>query len=240
MKHQILHDCLTLVSHHLCPYVQRAAIALSEKQVPFRRIDIDLGNKPAWFLALSPLGKTPVLQVGRGPRGTAIFESVAILEYLEETTPHPLYPRDPLRRAGERGWIEVGSAMLGAIARLYGAPDRAGFDDAARTIGQLADRVERHLQTRQIGPWFGGGRFGVVDAVFAPAFRYFDTFEASAGLQLLDDRPALAAWRADLAQRASVRQAVAHDYPERLERFLIQRDGVLARRIAESRAVKAG
>ncbi|KFN45057.1 hypothetical protein N789_03280 [Arenimonas oryziterrae DSM 21050 = YC6267] len=36
-----------LVSHALCPYVQRAVIALKEKQLPYERIDIDLKNKPA-------------------------------------------------------------------------------------------------------------------------------------------------------------------------------------------------
>ncbi len=41
---------LKLVSHKLCPYVQRAVIALKEKGVPFERIDIDLNNKPDWFL----------------------------------------------------------------------------------------------------------------------------------------------------------------------------------------------
>lgn len=89
MTQHSFHDRLTLISHPLCPYVQRAAIALAEKQVPFQRIDIDLGNKPDWFLAISPLGKTPVLQVGQGRRSTAIFESTVILEYLEETTPVP-------------------------------------------------------------------------------------------------------------------------------------------------------
>ena len=54
---------LLLVSHALCPYVQRAAIVLAEKGVAFERRDIDLSNKPAWFLALSPLGKTPVLSL---------------------------------------------------------------------------------------------------------------------------------------------------------------------------------
>lgn len=87
---------LTLISHTLCPYVQRAVIALTEKGVPFKRIDIDLANKPDWFKALSPLGKTPVLQVGE----TAIFESAVILEYLEETQPHPLHPSDPWRGPG--------------------------------------------------------------------------------------------------------------------------------------------
>ena len=64
-----------LISHKLCPYVQRAVIALTEKGVPFERIDIDLANKPDWFSGISPLGKTPVLLVG----DTAIFESAVIL-----------------------------------------------------------------------------------------------------------------------------------------------------------------
>lgn len=223
---------LTLVSHALCPYVQRAAIALAEKSQPFDRVDIDLGNKPAWFREISPLGKTPVLLVGEGRNRTAIFESSVILEYLEETLPHPLYPADPLQRARERGWVEFGSAVLNAIARLYGARDPAGFDAAAAALGAMAERIEAQLQARRIGPWFGGGRFGVVDAVFGPVFRYFDSFETEAGLHLLDGHPAIAAWRDDLARRPSVRGAVAADYPARLKRFLMDRGGILAGRIA--------
>ncbi|WP_299782037.1 glutathione S-transferase family protein [uncultured Roseobacter sp.] len=79
---------LQLMSHALCPYVQRAVISLTEKGALFDRTDIDLANKPDWFLQISPLGKTPVLiSVGQ-----PIFESVPILEYLEETQPHPLHP----------------------------------------------------------------------------------------------------------------------------------------------------
>ncbi len=67
---------ITLISHHLCPYVQRAAIALAEKGVPFDRANIDLTDKPDWFTALSPLGKVPLLKIG-----AAVFlESAAILE----------------------------------------------------------------------------------------------------------------------------------------------------------------
>ena len=53
----------TLISHHLCPYVQRAAIAMDEKGVPFDRINVDLASKPDWFRRLSPLGKVPLLKV---------------------------------------------------------------------------------------------------------------------------------------------------------------------------------
>ena len=66
---------LLLVSHPLCPYVQRVAIVLVEKGLPFERRDIDLAVKPGCFLRLSPLGKTPVLQVGED---TAVFESAVI------------------------------------------------------------------------------------------------------------------------------------------------------------------
>ena len=48
---------LTLVSHHLCPYVQRAAIALDEKGVAFERVIIDLAAKPEWFRPSRPSGR---------------------------------------------------------------------------------------------------------------------------------------------------------------------------------------
>ena len=86
---------LVLVSHVLCPYVQRVAIALHEKGAAFRRVDVDLADKPSWFVAISPLGKTPLLQVD----DAVIFESAVILEYLEETVPPALHPATPLQRA---------------------------------------------------------------------------------------------------------------------------------------------
>jgi glutathione S-transferase len=111
---------LMLVSHDLCPYVQRAVIALTEKGVPFDRVDIDLASKPDWFLAISPLGKVPLLRVD----DAVIFESAVILEYLEETQPKPLYPVDSLARARHRGMIELGSAVLSDIWGLETAATR--------------------------------------------------------------------------------------------------------------------
>lgn len=212
---------LTLISHDLCPFVQRAAIALTEKGVPFRRVDIDLANKPDWFLAISPLGKTPVLRVG----GTAIFESAVILEYLEETQPDPLHPADPLARARHRGWIEVASATLNAIAALYTAPDAAAFGAAQARLAALFAQVESALGD---GPWFAGARFSLVDAAFGPVFRYFDVFDPIADLGVLDGRGRTAAWRSALAARPSVRNAVVADYPARLHRFLAARDSHLS------------
>jgi len=213
---------LKLISHKLCPYVQRAVIALTEKGVTFERVDIDLANKPDWFLTISPLGKTPVLVVG----DTAIFESAVILEYLEETQATPLHPADPLRRAEHRGWIEFGSSALNDIAGFYSAPDQAAFKAKAT---QLAQRFAR-LETRLVAaPWFDGENFSLVDAVFAPVFRYFDVFDAIADFGILDGKPKLARWRNSLAARPSVRTAVGANYPTLLRDFLARRNSWISR-----------
>src|SRR3977135_3410740 len=185
---------LKLINHKLCPYVQRAVIALTEKGVAFERIDIDLANKPDWFLAISPLGKTPVLQVG----DTAIFESAVILEHLEETEPKPLHPANPLSRAEHRAWIEFGSTVLNDIAGFYAAPDEATFQ---AKVSQLEQRFAR-LETRvAAAPWFDGEHFSLVDAVFGPVFRYFDVFDEIAEFGILAGKPKLKRWRNSLAVR---------------------------------------
>lgn len=212
---------LTLVSHRLCPYVQRAAIALAERGTPFRRISIDLGDKPDWFVALSPLGKVPLLRVG----DAVLFESAAILEYLEDTQPTPLHPADPLLRARHRGWIEYASATLNDIARFYSAADDEAFDTAVRSLRSKFERLEAEHSG---ATWFAGDDFSLVDAAFAPVFRYFDVFDRIGDFAILSDLPTLAAWRGRLATRISVRQAVDADYEERLAGFLADKPSRLA------------
>ncbi|WP_151631953.1 glutathione S-transferase family protein [Noviherbaspirillum aerium] len=218
------HPPLTLISHKLCPYVQRAVIALKEKQVDYQRIDIDLNAKPKWFLALSPLGKTPVLRVGHD----VVFESAVICEYLEDTVGPALHPQDALQRARHRAWIEFASATLNAIWSFYTAQDNTAYEAAAAV---LADRFRQLEKAVGDGPHFSGERFSLVDAAFAPVFRYFDVFDAVSGIDFFADAPKLRAWRAALAQRPSVRSAVTEEYASLLAEFVIRQGGVLGRRL---------
>ena len=219
---------LKLISHKLCPYVQRAVITLAEKGVPFERIDIDLAAKPDWFLKVSPLGKTPVLLAG----DTAIFESAVILEYLEDTQDPPLHPADPLARAEHRAWIEFGSAILNDIAGLYGAADEAAFSIKVAALRAKFMRVESRLK----GPWFDGERFSLVDAVFGPVFRYFDAFDRIGDFGILSGLPKVGAWRRALASRPTVQAAVAPEYPALLWQFLLKRGSHLSRLMEMRRA----
>ena len=222
---------LTLVSHKLCPYVQRALISLTEKGVPFTRIDIDLSDKPDWFKAVSPLGKTPVLLVGN----TAIFESAVILEYLEETQASPLHPAGALARAEHRAWIEFGSAILNDIWGLYSAPDEAAFSAKAAALRDKFDRVEARLN----GPWFDGECFSLVDAVFGPVLRYFDAFDRIGDFAVLTEFPKVAGWRTALAARPSIKAAVSPEYPALLWEFYRTRGSHLSRLMEGKAAIAA-
>ena len=107
---------------------------------------MDLANKPDWFLAISPLGKVPLLNIEYGDgRDAVLFESAVILEYIEETLESPLHPSDALERARDRGWIEFGSAILNGIARFYSAPDDEAQTDAANQLAAMFARIEAEL-----------------------------------------------------------------------------------------------
>jgi glutathione S-transferase len=215
---------LTLISHQLCPYVQRVAIVLAEKDLAFERRDIDLAHKPDWFLAISPLGKTPVLMAD----GQVLFESAVICEYLDEIALPQLHPASPLERAKHRAWMEFGSALLNAIAGFYSAPDDATL--SAKVIG-IRSRFEQLEAVLAGGPYFSGDRFCMVDAVFGPVFRYFDVFEAIEEFGFFANTPRVRAWRAMLAQRHSVISAVRPDYGTLLYSFLRARHSALAKRM---------
>jgi len=216
---------LKLISHTLCPYVQRAVIALNEKGVAFERIDIDLANKPDWFLKISPLAKVPVLTVASGNGEVAVFESNVICEYIEETQGGAkLHPQDPLQRAQHRAWMEFGSAILTDLWGLETTTDAAIFESKREAVAAKFARVEAALGS---GPFFAGKDFSLVDAVFAPIFRYFDVFDEFIDLAVFAKTPKVRKWRAELAKRSSVEAAVGADYPELLRAFLVRYDAHL-------------
>lgn len=219
---------LALVSFDLCPYVQRAAIVLAEKGVPFERIDVDLANKPDWFRALSPLGKVPLLKVA----DEVLFESAVIVEYLEETHGPALHPADPLTRARHRAWMEFGSSILADIWTVETTKDPAALAAKVAILKGKFARIEAQLGE---GPYFSGRDFRIVDAVFAPVFRYFDVFDTIRDLGVFHGLPKVQAWRTALASRPSVRGAVVPDYPDRLRRFLEKHDGAILRQTHDIR-----
>lgn len=217
------HPKLTLISHHLCPYVQRAAIALREMDIPFERRNIDLAAKPDWFLKLSPLGKVPILVVNDD---AVLFESSVIAQYVDEIAGGYLLSSNQLKKYNQLAWLEFASQTIAGIGRLYSADNRTALNSAQTN---LKDKFRRLEQTLTDGPWFADEHFTLVDAAFAPAFRYFDIIETLTSFEFFAETPKVARWRKTLAKYPSVVGAVSEDYPERLLTFLADRNSIIGR-----------
>ena len=138
----------------------------------------------------SPSGKVPVLM----HRGLAIWESLAIAEYLNELKPDAgLLPADPVARAHCRaicGEMHSGFANLRSALPMNLKVRHEGFKVWAGAQADI-DRVTaiwRECLQRHGGPYLFGKTATVADAMYAPVCTRFATYDVK-----LD--PASAAYR---------------------------------------------
>lgn len=181
-----------LCSFKTCPWVQRAAIVLRAKNIPYDIEYIERDHRPDWFLAVSPHGKVPVLLIdGRD----AIFESNAIAEFLDETEGPRLHPADALTRARNRAWTDYVPTFASAISNTMYADTEEEFTANAKRIADPFTKLEEALTKQNTGPYFNGAAFSLVDAAYAPFLQRYTFTERLRPIGLLNGRPRLAAWR---------------------------------------------
>lgn len=219
---------LKLVSFSICPFVQRAVIALREHGRAYDVEYISLANKPEWFLKLSPRGKVPLLVVD----GTnVLFESHAICEYLDETaTGARLMPSDPILRARDRAWFSfVSDEVFLPAYRVEVAKDAAALDEARVPLQKALTRLEQEIGDRAFLSG-DGTRFGMADVAIAPAFFRMAHLARAFDLDLLKDHPKVAAWSARVCDRPSVAGSVPSSWKDDYSAAAKWGDGALAKR----------
>ena len=211
-----------LISYKLCPYVHKAAITLRAKSIDYEITYIDLSAPPEWFHDISPLGKTPLLLVG----DTVLFESSAIIEYLDEGFLPRLHPEDLLERARNRAWMVQADNCLGAYYRLAGWKSESSFPKAIEKLHACFDLLEQEVAT----PFFNGDSFSMVDATFGPLFFQLNIL-AEIAPELFDParHPHIIRWKKALVSHPAVTETVSHDFRDLYLLWLSKKDGVLAR-----------
>lgn len=212
---------LQLVSFKVCPYAQRAAIALQEKKVPYEAEYLVPGDEqPEWFKKISPLNKVPVLVVN----GTPLFESTVILEYLDEVYAPQLHPADPLDKARQRAWMEVASELFAKQYQMVSAKDQAGFEVAKEGLQTGIERVAAALSAEE--PYFNGANFALVDVTFAPLFVRLGILEKVFKLNF-QSNPRVRTWGNALIAKESVKNSVVPNFEEVFMMFVKKSDGYL-------------
>ena len=196
-----------LVSFKTCPWVQRAAIVLREKNVAFEFRHIDPDNRPDWFLAISPHKKVPVLRIDDS---VSLFESSAIAEYLDETIAPRLHPDDPVQRAVNRAWTDYVPTFSSSVTATGYAADEAAYKAASEKIPAAFGQLERALEKQSpAGPFFNGADYSLVDAAYAPFLQRYFFLDGVKPLGIIDKFPRLEAWAQALLKRPST-----HSFPE--------------------------
>ena len=196
---------IEIYSAALCPFAHRSRLTLREKNVSFKLIEIDLQNKPANFLEISPYGKVPVLKHGEN----RVWESTIINEYLDETFPEPpLLPKELIQRAHARIWINFADTRLFATSGklLYGS-------DAQQypvLLKELADNLlfieQQALQkVSDSCPYWLGSEISLVDFTYYPWFEQLNVLEHFRGFRLPEGLNRLQQWRVAVANRESVK-----------------------------------
>jgi len=198
-----------LCSFKTCPWVHRAAIVLQEKGIEYEIEYIDRANRPDWFLEISPHSKVPVLIIDGE---TALFESNAIAEYLDEIAEPRLHPKDPILRAQNRAWTDF-VPTFSQITHISNAFDEDEFNARVEKARVPASRLEGALSKRgNQGPFFNGAEFSLVDAAYAPALMRFTFLDRVRPTGLLDDLPLLSAWRDALISYPAVLRGVVPEF----------------------------
>jgi glutathione S-transferase len=194
-----------LVSFTTCPWVQRAAIVLREKKIDFEYYYIDTDNWPDWLLPISPHKKVPVLCIDEQ---ISLFESNAIVEYLDETIWPRLHPEDVVQRAINRAWTDYLPAFAEAIMALGHADRESSFYRLTAKIPSVFEPLDRALAKRE-GPFFNGSDYSLVDASYAPFLQRYVFIDRIKPVGVIDEFPRLKAWCDVLLARSTT-----HSFPE--------------------------
>jgi glutathione S-transferase len=182
------------------PYAWKVWLTLEHKAIPyeFRLLSFDRGDtKAPAFLAVNPRGRVPTIV----DDGFALWESAAIVEYLEERyAQNPLLPKDAKGRATARRLAAEADSYLGPVVgrlaelALYSeTPVEAGEIDKAKSevLAELAS-----WERQMTGPYFLGA-LSLADFAVFPHLRLLRRIEdRKPGNGLPNDRlpPKLAAW----------------------------------------------
>jgi glutathione S-transferase len=196
---------ITIHFHPLSTYSRRVRIALIEKQIAHELVTIDMvarKHKQQPYLSLNPYGRVPTLEED----GFVLYESTAILNYLEATHPTPpLVPSDARARALIDMHMKLCDLQLTRHAGTIVFPKRFLPKERWNTaaMAEAKAEIEKHLaivEGQLAGKTFlVAEQFSLADICYAPFLEFLPLME-------ITPPPAVAAWSVRLLSRPSAQQ----------------------------------
>ncbi|WP_394130707.1 glutathione S-transferase family protein [Shewanella maritima] len=213
---------LKIVSFKICPFVQRVTAALAARNIAFEVKYISLKDKPQWFLDISPNGQVPVMIT---ETGTALFESDAIVEYIEdEYGPLELDVTNE-QRALDRAWSYLGTKHYLSQCSTMRSKDEQTFVERCGKLHKAFAKVEKQLnsqtQTGKGHKFFKSDTICNVDIAWLPLLHRAHIVKQATGHNLLCCLPKVQQWQQNLLDSGLIEQSVADDFVEKFTDFYL-------------------
>tara|TARA_Y100000768_G_scaffold105603_1_gene77387 strand:+ start:97 stop:702 length:606 start_codon:yes stop_codon:yes gene_type:complete len=179
-----------------------------EKEIPFELTEVDLRNKPDWFLAVSPYGKVPVIV----DDGQTIYESAIINEYLDEKYKSiPMMPEEPVERAKARIWMDYCTNKYLTLSRklLVDHGNEELQTENKKKMKESLIYIEKEcFEKNANGPFWLGNNISLVDLHYAPFFERFGAFKELFGVEWPEECIKISDWWSAIQKRDSYKMTV--------------------------------
>ena len=201
-------ESIKIYSSARCPYAQRTRMLMIEKEIPFELTEVDLRNKPDWFLAVSPYGKEPVIV----DDGQTIYESAIINEYLDEKYINiPMMPEEPVERAKARIWMDYCTNKYLTLSRklLVDHGNEELQTENKKKMKESLIYIEKEcFEKNANGPFWLGNKISLVDLHYAPFFERFGAFKELFGVEWPEECIKISNWWSAIQKRDSYKMTV--------------------------------
>ncbi|XP_076599103.1 glutathione S-transferase omega-1-like [Chaetodon auriga] len=191
---------IRLYSMRFCPFAQRTRLVLNAKGIKHDIININLKDKPDWFLERNPLGLVPTLETAGGE---VIYESPITCEYLDEVYPEKkLLPSSAFGKAQQKMMLEHFSKIT---PYFYKIPmGRKKGEDVSGLEGELKQKFAKLNEdlVNKKTKFFGGDSITMIDYMMWP---WFERLEINELQHFLDDTPELKKWMERMSEDPAVK-----------------------------------
>lgn len=212
---------LKVISFKICPFVQRVTALLEAKHIPYEIEFISLSDKPQWFLDISPNGQVPVLIA---ESGEALFESEAIVEYLDEISA-PIEPGiSPEQRAKDRAWGYQASKHYLVQCSAQRSADKETLSERTEKLGRAFAKVEQVLGE---GPYFKGESISNVDIAWLPLLHRANIIQEHTCYDFLQGYPKVKAWQDAVLASGIAEKSVTEDFEKVFTDFYLSENTYL-------------
>lgn len=214
---------IKIISFTICPYVQRVAALLEAKNIAYEVENINIHDKPQWFLDISPTGQVPILIT---EEGTALFESDAIIEYIDDIS-SPLEAKlTPEERALDRAWSHQAVKNYLAQCSAQRSPDEETFIERRDKFNKALNMIDKQLKK---GPYFKGETFSNVDIAWIPILHRAAIIAEHSCYDFFAKFPKIKAWQEAVLKTDAAQKSVSNRFEDAFTSFYLSDKTFLGR-----------